>query len=214
MSFQKNVFINCPFDDDYLERRRAIMFAITYCGYQVQISETNDSGANRLNNIVNLMRISQLSVHDISYKKSSKEGELARFNMPFELGIDYGLRQSPKNNILSTKKFLILDYAQSTKEKYEYQALMSDIAGFDIDTYGKDKIVDIFEHLTNWFNKIEGNNLHSLSTLVNKYQVFKNELENAYAEKDYGERELKNMPNSVYCNQAKNWTSKDKLSSS
>lgn len=46
-------------------------------------------------------------------------------NMPFELGIDYGLRKSGVTT-LASKQFLILEAT-----RYDYMKAISDISGFD-----------------------------------------------------------------------------------
>ena len=33
LSYQRSVFINCPFDDDYAPILRAIIFAVVDCGF-------------------------------------------------------------------------------------------------------------------------------------------------------------------------------------
>ncbi len=52
--------------------------------------------------------------------------------MPFELGIDYGLRKSG-NTSLNTKQFLILE-----ANRYDYMKAISDINGFDIKVHSND----------------------------------------------------------------------------
>ena len=203
--FERNVFINCPFDDTFKPKLRAIMFAVTYAGYNVKIAETNDSGSLRLNDIVKLMLASKYAIHDISLKKSTKAGELARFNMPFELGIDLGIRQKRGKQKLGTKQFIVLD-----DTKYEYQAALSDLGGCDPFVYGNiTPHEDIFEILANWFNKIENSNRLSLSDLDIRFFEFEKELEDIILPKRHGKRELANMPRSTYIRYIKNWISGD-----
>lgn len=124
-SFEKNVFINCPFDNEYYPILKSILFTLLYLGYAPRISETSDSGANRLNTIKELIKSSKYSIHDISRVQLNSSG-LPRFNMPLECGIDFGAKfigESP----LETKVFLILE-----TERYRFQRFMSDIAGNDI----------------------------------------------------------------------------------
>ena len=63
--------------------------------------------------------------------------------MPFELGIDYGLRRSGVKPF-DEKKFLILEAT-----KYDYQKALSDINGFDIKVHSNNT-EKIFENLYNW----------------------------------------------------------------
>ena len=63
-----------------------------------------------------------------------KNGDLPRFNLPFELGLDLGCRTYGKGRMV-TKKCLILD-----KERFRYMRVISDISGNDIRAHnGKDK---------------------------------------------------------------------------
>ena len=63
--------------------------------------------------------------------------------MPFELGIDYGLRKSGINP-LNTKQFLILEAT-----KYDYMKAISDINGLDIKVHSNDT-EKIFYCLYSW----------------------------------------------------------------
>jgi hypothetical protein len=93
--FEKNIFINCPFDDEYRPLLRAMLFTVIYCGLTPRIAtERADSGEVRIRKIVELMKESKFSVHDISRIEPLKRGDLPRFNMPFELGMELGLRES------------------------------------------------------------------------------------------------------------------------
>jgi hypothetical protein len=126
-TFGKNVFINCPFDEDYRPLLRPLLFTIVSFGYSPRIAaERSDSGESRLSKICELIRESKYSIHDLSRLKAPKQGALQRMNMPFELGIDYGTRLSGSTRMRG-KKFLILE-----KNRYVFQKAISDIAGFDI----------------------------------------------------------------------------------
>lgn len=63
--------------------------------------------------------------------------------MPFELGIDYGLRKSGISP-LNTKQFLVLE-----AKKYDYMKAMSDFNGFDIKVHGNDTL-KLFDCLYTW----------------------------------------------------------------
>ncbi|MFD1615633.1 hypothetical protein [Gelatiniphilus marinus] len=93
MAFDKNIFINCPFDDKYKTLLKAIVFCIVYLNYKPLLSETNNSADSRVDGIINLISNSKYSIHDLSRLEASKKNELARFNMPFELGMDIGCKR-------------------------------------------------------------------------------------------------------------------------
>jgi len=107
MPFETNVFVNCPFDDEYVELLRPMLFCILYMGFEPRIaSERADSGENRIDKIVAMIQESRYGLHDLSRLKAQKKGEFFRLNMPFELGIDYGCRAF-KGEHWATKRILI-----------------------------------------------------------------------------------------------------------
>jgi hypothetical protein len=65
--FEKNVFINCPFDDKYLQLLHSILFAAIYLGFDPRIAaERSDSGEQRVDKICRLIERSKYSIHDLS----------------------------------------------------------------------------------------------------------------------------------------------------
>lgn len=129
MPFATNIFINCPFDEEYRPLLKSIVFTSICCGLNPLLSENKDSGQTRLHSIQDLIESSKFSVHDLSRMESNKKGELARFNMPFELGLDFGCKRF-KGGAHNDKKCLILD-----KEPYRYKKSLSDISGNDISNH-------------------------------------------------------------------------------
>ena len=133
MAFDRNVFVNCPFDSDYLRLLRPILFTIIYVGLKPRIAlEVTDSGQARLEKIMDLIRQSKYGVHDLSRCEAVKAGELYRLNMPFELGLDFGCRQYGKGR-LREKKILILEV-----QPHRYKAALSDLGGSDIEAHANE----------------------------------------------------------------------------
>lgn len=129
LDFAHNVFINCPIDPEYDPLFHAMVFTIHVLGFRARCSrEENDSGDIRFGKIVKIITQCKFGIHDISRTDPGKNG-LPRFNMPFELGVDLGIRRcgSPK---CRTKVHLILD-----RTAYRYQKFLSDIGGQDIDAH-------------------------------------------------------------------------------
>ena len=145
MSFDKNVFINCPFDKPYIDDLlKPVLYVAVKNGLNPRLSlEVSDSGESRLKKIIDIIKSCKYSIHDLSIVKSKKAKEFARMNMPFELGIDCGLRNSGVQG-LNEKQFLILE-----AEKYDYMKAVSDINGFDIKVHGNDT-EKMFECLYSW----------------------------------------------------------------
>lgn len=145
MSFDECVFINCPFDNSYItDILKPTLYILIKNGFHPRLSlEVSDSGEVRLQKITDIIKICKYSIHDLSIVKSKKANEFARMNMPLELGIDYGLRNSGMLR-LDEKKFLILEAV-----KYDYMKAISDINGFDIKVHGN-KTEKVFECLYSW----------------------------------------------------------------
>ena len=139
----KNVFVNCPFDNQYFPLLKALLFTIVYIGLKPLISETSDSGEIRLHKIKDLMLESQYSIHDLSRIEPLQDGDLPRFNMPFECGIDFGIKLS--NAAQRDKRFLILE-----KEQYRYQKVISDISGNDIKSHRNEPEL-LIKAVRDWF---------------------------------------------------------------
>jgi hypothetical protein len=126
-AFDKCVFLNCPFDDDYEPMLQAMLFAMVYLGFVPRLAtERADAAENRLAKILGLIEGSKYSVHDLSRSQAKVVGEHYRLNMPFELGIDYGCRQYFGRG-RQEKKILILE-----EKRYRHQIAISDLAGCDI----------------------------------------------------------------------------------
>lgn len=140
----QNVFINCLFDKTYFPLLKPLLFTLVYVGLIPKISETADSGQIRLLNIKNLMSVSKYSIHDLSRMEPLRKNEYPRFNMPFECGIDFGLKLSNEANF-GEKKFLILE-----KEQYRYHKVISDIAGNDIKSH-RNEPEQIIKVVRDWF---------------------------------------------------------------
>ncbi len=132
-SFKNNVFVNCPFDDAYKSLLGSIVFTIRVLGLSPRLAlESSDSADVRLEKIIRLIQSSCYTIRDLSRCQAANVGEIARFNMPFELGIDFGCKRF-KGRKWRQKKSLILE-----AERYRYQAAISDLAGVDIYAHAND----------------------------------------------------------------------------
>jgi hypothetical protein len=148
MSFERSVFINCPFDDQYIDNLlKPILYVIVKNKFIPRLAlEVSDSGQVRLEKITQIIKGCKYSIHDISIVKAKEAGEYARMNMPFELGIDYGLRNCD-DPLLKSKQFLILE-----AHKYDYMRAISDISGFDVKVHGNETY-KVFQCLYSWFSE-------------------------------------------------------------
>ena len=131
-STNSSVFINCPFDDDYLPCFQALLFVITISGYQARCAlEENDAGDIRFEKLKRLIGESDFTVHDLS-RTELTAGKFPRFNMPFELGLMMGAKKfgPPKQ---ARKRACIM-----TSVDYVLPHYLSDLAGNDTASHGDD----------------------------------------------------------------------------
>ena len=126
-TYETDVFINCPFDSEYLPIFEAIVFTVYECGFRPRCAlEAEDSGAVRVEKILKIIGESRFGIHDLSRTELDSRSGLPRFNMPLELGMFLGAtRFGPP--LQRRKVCLVLD-----REQYRYQKFISDIAGQDI----------------------------------------------------------------------------------
>ncbi len=144
--YSKNVFINCPFDDNYKPIFHAIVFAIYDCGFIPRCALEEDNGGDiRFEKIKRIIADCKYGIHDISRTELDENSKLPRFNMPLELGVFLGAKHFGDRN-QKTKNILILD-----REKYRYQAFLSDVSGQDIRSHGLIPRAAI-SHIRNWLN--------------------------------------------------------------
>jgi hypothetical protein len=125
--YDRSVFINCPFDDAYINLFRSIIFAVVHCGFRARCAqEIDDGGQVRIDKIVKIVEGCRYGIHDLSRTELDRVNQLPRFNMPLELGLFLGAHRFGAP--LQRKKIcLILD-----RDPYRYQKFISDIAGQDI----------------------------------------------------------------------------------
>ena len=133
--FDRNVFINCPFDAEYAPILQAMMFCIVYLGFRPRLAtETIDGAESRLARIERLVEASRFSIHDLSRCRAAEAGEFYRLNMPLELGFDYACRKHAP--WCAAKRILVLE-----EERHRFRAAISDLSGCDVQEhdgkYGK-----------------------------------------------------------------------------
>lgn len=148
MPFERNVFVNCPFDEAFYPLLRPLLFTIIFLGFRPRIAlEASDAGQARLEKILALIRESRYGIHDLSRCEASKAGELYRLNMPFELGLDFGCRTYGRG-LHREKKSLVLEAAP-----YRYRAALSDLSGADIEAH-RNEPYQVVAAVRNWLRNV------------------------------------------------------------
>ena len=163
------VFVNCPFDDDYLPLIHAMLFAIHDCGF-IARTALEDSGAaeQRIEKICRLIRESRFSIHDISRIELSNS-LYPRFNMPFEAGLAYGAIQFGH---VKERDMLVLESVS-----FQGQITLSDLAGTDPKVHNNDPtqmIAAVRAFLA--IKKKSGDRTRGATAITERYATFNSQL--------------------------------------
>jgi hypothetical protein len=197
--FEKNIFINCPFDEEYRSLFRPMLFTILYYDFNPCIAnEESNSGNSRIDKLKDLIFTSKYSIHDISRLISKKKKEYSRMNMPFELGIDFGCKCFVKEKEL--KKFLILE-----KDKYSSLKAISDLNGFDLKAHNNSP-EEIVRTIRDWFIetikvKVKG----SPTKIWGDFNDFCADLQTEKEQESYSQKDIDLMPIPELISNMKEW---------
>lgn len=175
-----DVFINCPFDDDYASFFDAIVFAIFACQFRPRSAlEVEDGSQVRIEKIYGIIEGCRFGVHDLSRTELDPVSALPRFNTPLELGIFLGAKRFG-GDLQRAKRCLIFD-----RERYRYQKFISDIAGQDIQSHDDDPVRAL--RLTrDWLANVSGRTLPGATDLARLYRSFVFDREEAYRKLGFG----------------------------
>lgn len=120
-----NVFINCPFDNEYEPLFEALVFAIAAAGYTARCALEDNDGANiRFDKLRKLIEASPRTIHDLS-RTEIGTNDLPRFNMPFELGLAMGAKYFGGRKARGNSALIMV------RAQYSLSAYLSDLAGAD-----------------------------------------------------------------------------------
>ena len=198
MPFESNIFINCPFDKKYDPILKAVIFCIVYLQYKPLLSEIINSANSRVSGILDLISQAKYSIHDLSRMESTQKNELARFNMPFELGMDIGCKRFG-NNLQKEKCFLILD-----KIKYRYQKSISDISGNDISVHHEEP-EKALRNVRNWIRKISGDHIASANKIWRLFNEYNGDFYELAEKDELSDEDIEEMPWDEYCFYIEQW---------
>jgi hypothetical protein len=121
----ENVFINCPFDEDYRPCFEALVFAVSVSGYKARCAlEDADAATLRFEKLRRLIGECPRSIHDLSRIEISKDA-LPRFNMPFELGLAMGAKHFGGSKRRSNSALIMV------AKDYILSSYLSDLGGND-----------------------------------------------------------------------------------
>jgi hypothetical protein len=177
--FDRNVFINCAFDDNFKELFRAIVFTIHNCGFIARCAlEKGNKDKIRINKILSIIEQCKYGIHDLSCVQITKESPLPRYNMPYELGVFMGCKKFG-NTIQKTKDFLVLDSIA-----HRYKQLISDLAGYDFPAHSNDVNV-IIKNVRDWLSEVSSKQLPGAKYHIDRYKSFLADLPKLCSNVDY-----------------------------
>jgi len=181
---KNNVFINCPFDEAYLPLLRPLLFCVLYLGLTPRIAlERQDSGEQRIQKLLQLIRESAFSIHDISRLQATEPGEFYRLNMPFELGLDIGSRTFG-GGYLAEKACLMLE-----AKPFRYQAAISDMAGADIAVH-KNEPKEVVRVVRNWLRSQKFPKADPPTKIWNRFNDFMADNYDRLKERDFSDEDI------------------------
>ena len=202
--YDSAVFINCPIDKNYEPLREATVFCCVYLGFNPRLANiSREAGESRFNKIVDLIRQSKYSIHDLTRCKSHRKGDSFRMNMPFEFGVDFGLRLSG-NARYKQKKFLVFE-----KNRFDLKSSLSDIAGQDAE-YHEDSL-ELIVRKSRHFLKVEAKiTAPGPKQIIADYATFQAWLIEKKIGEGHSEDEAIDLPTGERIEEMQVWLSKGK----
>lgn len=199
-NFKTNVFINCPFDKEYSDLLKPLLFTIIRIGLEPRIaSERLDSGEVRLEKIIELIQDSKYGIHDLSRCKAKKAGEYFRFNLPFELALDYAAREFTNSKKLNNKSMLILE-----EEKYSTQKALSDLSFSDAKCHSGEPEEIVYE-VRDWFYETGYSGIQSPSEIWDNYNYFYSDLFDKKTKDGFSKKAINRLPVPEFLDEIRIW---------
>lgn len=125
-SYEKSVFLNCPFDDLFAPLFHAAVLTIASLGFTPRCArETEGEADPRIDRIAKGLREAKYSIHDLSRFQGEGPDNISRFNMPLELGMALSNRYQGKVSGIQHNWVALVPVG------FVHQKFISDLAGFD-----------------------------------------------------------------------------------
>ncbi len=146
----RSVFINCPFDPEYQTYLDALIYAVLCSGFEPRSAVEEEAHTDlRLDRIVTSLAQSRLSIHDLSRSQGEGKSNLARFNMPFELGMAMALKLIRRHADADDAQddlvhdCVVLAHTDTDPDRMiDYGRVISDIKGLEISPYtGRNELI-------------------------------------------------------------------------
>lgn len=177
----------------------AMVFCVVRFGLRPRLaSERLEAGEHRLDKIIGMLKGCKYSIHDLSRSYSIGEGEALRMNMPFEYGLDYGLRCSGESE-LADKRFLVFE-----RMRFDLKRALSDTAGHDVFPH-EDNLAKLVKLVRDFFRVEAGMNLAGPKALVNEYATCQGWIVEKMIEQGHSEEEALDLPMAEFIDAIGEW---------
>jgi hypothetical protein len=169
--YEKNVFLNCPFDEAYRPLFDALVFTVLSCGLVPRSAlEIDSEGYSRFQKIFTLISECKFGIHDLTRTELDPLSKLPRMNVSFELGVFMGAQRFDQSAQRS-RAALILD-----RDAYRYRSVLSDISGQDIHSH-KGSAKNLIAIVRNWLAVTShATSLPSGTQVYDRYRRFRKDL--------------------------------------
>lgn len=156
--------------------RQLAVFTLLFLGFHVRCAlDTSDGSRVRIEKLYDMIRSSRLGIHDLSRTELDAVNSLPRFNMPLELGIFLGVKDSGGKK--QKRKVALV----TASKPYEYQKYVSDVAGQDVVPHNDDPKL-FARAIRDWIASIKSDSIPSASRILERYRQFGIELKSACRE--------------------------------
>src|SRR2546425_1252395 len=176
-AYEKSVFINCPFDSNYRDLMLAIVFSVTAHGFVARSArETEGDAEPRFSRILATIAESKYSIHDLSRSAGEGGDNLARFNMPLELGMAAAFRFEREGSGRPHRWLALVP------EGFAYQRFISDLAGFDPARHDS-SVQSIIREVSAWLRTLQDvlDPVPSALQIFESFPYYQNQLVNLQA---------------------------------
>lgn len=179
-NYEKSVFINCPFDATFEPLFHAIVLTVAARGFIPRCSrETEGQTEPRISKIARAILESKYSIHDLSRYQGEGTQNLARFNMPLELGIAFGIQylENIEPGTSGNRHWVVL-----VPENFLDRKFISDLSGYDHREHDQQPMT-VIKAVASWLRLQPGSlDPPSASTIFNAYPGFLRSLDQARAD--------------------------------
>jgi hypothetical protein len=177
--YEKSVFINCPYDDQFAPLFNAIVLTTAARGFTPRSArESEGESEPRILRIAKSLMTSRYSIHDLSRFQGEGVENLARFNMPLELGMAMAIRWMKDGTPVPPHNWMALVPTGGAHQKFA-----SDLVAYDLRDHDS-QVVTVIKRVAGWLSELPDftEPTPSAQTILAAFQNFQAQLDQAKQE--------------------------------